>query len=109
MTANEARMLTEDNQYRMDAVEYGIFCTEEKIRKAATGGEKSCLINFWYYPNGYLKFEEKYGPDTRTHYKQYDVESELREYFTKNGFKFRYVTDLVLGGVRQDPFWEICW
>ena len=34
---------------------------------------------------------------------------ELREYFTKNGFTFKIVTDDICGGVRQDPYWIICW
>ena len=38
-----------------------------------------------------------------------EVEKELREYFTGNGFSFRYVTDDICGGVRQDPYWVICW
>nr|DAW98060.1 MAG TPA: hypothetical protein [Bacteriophage sp.] len=39
----------------------------------------------------------------------YNIETELREYFTKNGFIFKRVTDDVCGGVRQDPYWIICW
>ena len=52
-------------------------------------------------------FRKKYGDSEK--YCEFNVEKELREYFTGNGFSFRYVTDDICGGVRQDPYWVICW
>ena len=109
MTANEARELMQ-NSYRTDAVQYAIASIEKKIRDYATRGNRSCIVSFYSHPGMYTDFVMKYGKERdENNYKQYDVESEIREHFTKNGFTFKLVTDDVCGGVRQDPYWTICW
>ncbi len=110
MTAQEALNITKSNPYKEDAVLYAIKNIEESIRKSAENGNRSCMVDFRAYPGRCQDFCSRYGEDKRADfYRAYDVETEVREYFTKNGFSFRLVTDLVLGGVRQSPFWEICW
>ena len=108
MNANEARELM-GKSFRADAVQYAIKTTEDKIRDYATRGNRSCYISFYSHPGGYKNFIQKYGEEHHDDYKQYNVEKEIKEYFTKNGFAFKLVTDDICGGVRQDPYWTICW
>lgn len=105
---NEARELM-NNSFRKNAVEDAIKCLEAKIKDSATRGNRSCYVSFYSYPGGYNDFIQKYGKEHHDDYKSYDVEKEIKEHFTKNGFTFRLVTDDVCGGVRQDPYWTICW
>ena len=82
---------------------------KEKIKEHAEKGYRNCIVSFYSHPYGYRDFIEKYGEENKEHYKLYNIETELREYFTKNGFTFKIVTDDICGGVRQDPYWIICW
>lgn len=109
MLASEALSITNANNYKNAAVQYGISNLEQKIRDCAEKGCRSCIVDFSTYPCGYNKFVEKYGEENSKWYKLYDIETELREYFTKNGFTFKKVVDDICGGVRQDPYWTICW
>ena len=109
MTAKDAAEIAMSNDYRKDAAECAICTIEKRIKSHAENGERSCLIDFWAHPFGYLEFEKKYGSDKRDFYKQYDVEKEIRKYFESKGFVFKLVTDFICGGVRQAPFWTICW
>ncbi len=109
MTAQEALNVTNSNPYKNDAVAYGIKSIECRIKKYAEKGERSCLIDFCNHPGGYKDFESKYGTGKIDFYRQYNVEKELRDYFEGNGFRFKLVTDDICGGVRQDPYWIICW
>ena len=109
MLASEALAITNNNNFKADAVQYGIKSIEDKIRENATRGNRNCIIRFLHHPCVYRDFVSKYGEDHKDDYKLYDVEQEIREYFTNNGFKFRLITDDICGGVRQDPYWTICW
>lgn len=109
MTAQEALALTNTNSYRNDALAYGIADIESRIKRNAEAGKRSCLVGFRYHPGEYKKFEAKYGVDKRDDYCQYNVEREITEYFVKNGFSFKLITNDICGGVRQDPYWTICW
>lgn len=110
MTAIEALELTNNNHYKKDAIEYGIKTIESEIKEYATKGERSCIIRFLHHPGAYRRdFVPKYGEENKEHHKLYNVERELREYFTSQGFTFRLVTNDICGGVRQDPYWTICW
>lgn len=108
MTANEARELMKDS-FRTDAIQDAIATIEGNIKKYAAKGHRSCYVSFYSHPGGYNDFISKYGKEHHNDYKMYDVKEEVVEYFANNGFNFKYVTDCILGGVRQDPFWEICW
>lgn len=107
--ASEMLQLTNSNSYKQDAVNEAIKRTKDKIKNCAQRGERSCYIDFGCMPGGYQDFIDKYGKEAHDQYRRYDVETELRNYFSNEGFSFRRVSDLVLGGVRQDPFWKICW
>lgn len=109
MTAQDALAITNTNSYRNDALAYGIADIESRIKRNAEVGKRSCLVNFWYHPRGYKEFEAKYGVDKTDDYHQYNIEEALREHFVKNGFKFKLIRDDICGGVRQDPYWIICW
>ena len=109
MLASEALAITNVNNYKNDAVKYGIKELEEKIIEYAENGYRNCIVSFYSHPYGYKDFVEKYGEKYKEHYKLYNIETELREYFTKNGFTFKRVTDDICGGVRQDPYWVIYW
>lgn len=109
MLASEALEITNANNYKNDAIQYGIKEIEDKIKEYAKRGYRSCTISFYSHPYGYMNFVEKYGEENKEHYKLYNIETELREYFTKNGFAFKRVIDDICGGVRQDPYWTICW
>ena len=76
--------------------------TAEEMRKISDG----CSLRN-HHPGPFKEFQKKYGDSEK--YCEFNVEKELREYFTGNGFSFRYVTDDICGGVRQDPYWVICW
>ena len=108
MTANEAREMM-NLSFRADAVQYAIATVEKKIKDYATRGNRNCYVSFYSHPGKYKDFTQKYGKEHHDYYKQYDVEPEIREHFTKNGFTFKLVTDDICGGVRQDPYWTICW
>ena len=108
MNVNEARELMKSS-FREDAVTYAIKNLENKIREWATKGYRNCIVSFYSYPGGYNDFIQKYGEDNRNNHKQFNVEQEIKEHFTKNGFTFKLVTDDICGGVRQDPYWIICW
>lgn len=109
MLASEALAITNVNNYKNDAVQYGIKELEEKIKEHAEKGYRNCIVSFYSHPYGYRDFIEKYGEENKEHYKLYNIETELREYFTKNGFTFKRVINDICGGVRQDPYWIICW
>ena len=108
MNVSEARELMK-NSFREDAVKDAIKYIENKIREYATKGNRNCIVSFYSHPGGFNDFIEKYGKEHQKDYKQFNVECEIKEYFTKNGFTFKLVTDDVCGGVRQDPYWTICW
>ena len=108
LLASEARELVKKS-FRKDAVEDAIASIEKKIKNNAERGNRSCIVNFYSYPGGYNEFIQKYGKEHHDDYKHYNVEEEIREYFSKNGFTFKLVTDDICGGVRQDPYWTICW
>ena len=108
ITANEARELMKKS-FREDAINYGIQSIEKYIREYATQGKRNCIVSFYKYPYGYNDFIKKYGKEHHEDYRQYDVEIEIKEYFTKNGFCFKLIKDDICGGVRQDPYWVICW
>lgn len=93
MLASEALKLVNDSP-RMEAVKKQIERMENKIKDYATSGQRSCFAEFYYYtPNSSV----------------YNLEKEIKEHFTKNGFTFKLVTDDVCGGVLQSPYWIICW
>ena len=108
MNVNKARELMK-NSYRADAVQDAIATIEKKIKDYATRGNRNCYVSFYSHPGGHKDFIQKYGEEHHDDYKLYDVEQEIREYFTKNGFTFKLVTNDVCGGVRQDMYWTICW
>lgn len=106
MTAKEALKITMDSNHYKEAVEYGIKLLEEKIRDAALSGERECTIANFYAPPGPSKeFFKKHGEEAK--YKFYDVEKDMKKYFTKNGFRFEYITNTVCGGAYQDPYWVV--
>lgn len=109
MTAQDALAITNNNSYRKDALTYAISNLEERIKKYAASGKRTCLVDFHSHPGPYLEFEAKYGADKSDDYHMYDIEEELREHFVKNGFSFKLIRDDICGGVRQDPYWTICW
>ena len=109
MTVQEARALTEGNTYRTIAINYAISTIESTIRSRAEKGARSCIVDFMWHPNGFNKFIEQFGEDQKDRYVPFNVEQEVKEHFTRNGFSFKYVTDDICGGVRQDPYWIICW
>ena len=109
MLASEALAITNNNIYKMEAVQCGIENLEKRIKRAALNGLRNCIVDFDSYPCNIADFLAKHGEENREAFKHYNIECELREHFTKNGFKFKYVTDAVSGGVRQDPYWIICW
>lgn len=107
MTAADMRKISESCSLRKDAIDYGIKTIEEKMTEYAKRELRECYVSFHYHPGPFKEFKEKYGDNEE--YREFNVEKELREYFTGNGFTFRYVTDDICGGVRQDPYWVICW
>ena len=84
MLASEALAITNVNNYKNDAVKYGIKELEEKIIEHAEKGYRNCIVSFYSHPYGYKDFVEKYGEKYKEHYKLYNIETELREYFTKS-------------------------
>lgn len=106
--ASEARDLV-SKSFRTDAVQYAIASIERKIKDYASKGQRSCYVSFYSYPDGYNNFIQKYGSEHHNDYKEFDVEQEIKEYFSKNGFSFKLVTDDICGGVLQSPYWVICW
>ena len=109
MTASEALNITNGNNYRAEAIQYGIEELEEKIKRTASKGYRQCIVSFYSFPYGFTEFLKKHGEERKKEFKEYNIETELREYFTRNGFKFKRITDDICGGVRQDPYWVICW
>lgn len=107
MTAEEMRKISDGCSLRKNAVDYGIKTIEEKMMEYAKRGFRECYVSFNHHPGPFKEFQKKYGDNEK--YCEFNVEKELREYFTGNGFSFRYVTDDICGGVRQDPYWVICW
>lgn len=93
LLASEVLKMTNDDN-RMKALEKHIVCMEEKIKKWATKGRRNCIADFYYYNKDFSG---------------YNFENEVKEYFTKNGFTFKLITDDVCGGVLQSPYWIICW
>ena len=79
---------------RIEATKKQIERMEKKIKDYALRGHRSCIVDFYYYNKDFSG---------------YNLETEIKEYFTKNGFTFKLVTDDICGGVRQDPYWTICW
>lgn len=88
MFASEALELTNKSN-RIEAIKKRIFYMEEKIKKNAKEGYRYCIADF------------KWGG--------YDLEKEIKEYFTKNGFTFKLITNDICGGVLQSPYWIVCW
>ena len=107
--ADQMRTLSEENLYKKDAFEYAKQETKRLIELYAKKGERSCPINFAYVPGNKGVFLEKYGEQNEREWRSYDVEQEMREYFENEGFTFKYITNEINGGVRQDPYWRICW
>lgn len=93
LLASEALKMT-NNDNRMKALEEHILRMEEKIKTWATKGRRNCIVDFYYYNKDFSG---------------YNFENEVKEYFTKNGFTFKLITDDVCGGVLQSPYWIICW
>ena len=108
INANEARELMK-NSFRAEAVQYAIENISQYIKERATQGYRSCIVTFNKHPNTYANFIKKYGKERHDDYKTYDVEKEIKEHFTKQGFTFKLITDDICGGVRQSPYWTICW
>ena len=79
---------------RIEATKKKIEQMEKKIKDHALRGYRSCIVDFYYYNKDFSG---------------YNLETEIKEYFTKNGFTFKLITDDICGGVRQDPYWTICW
>lgn len=94
MTADEARKLMLESE-RKNAVDHKIKMIENKIRENAKRGNRSCIVSFFSY-------NSKSSPE-------FDLETEIKEYFVGNGFSFKLITDDICGGVRQSPYWTICW
>lgn len=92
MLASDVLKITNESP-RMEAIKKQIEHMEEKIKKWATKGYRNCIADFYYY--------NKDGG--------YNLETEIKEHFTNNGFTFKLITDDVCGGVRQSPYWIICW
>lgn len=107
MTANDARNLVSKCTQYGDALNHAINVLEEKITANSSMGRRECIVSFHWYPDPYKNFVDKYGKDAQ--YRTYNVEQGIREYFSNNGFVFKYVTDDICGGVRQDPYWTINW
>lgn len=93
LLASEALKMTNESP-RTEAVKKQIKSMENKIKDFAERGHRSCIADFYYYNKDFSG---------------YNLEKEIKEYFTKNGFTFKYVTDDVCGGVLQSPYWIICW
>lgn len=93
MLASEVLKMTNESP-RIEATKKQIERMEEKIKKWATKGHRSCISDFYYYNKDFSG---------------YNLEKEIKEHFTKNGFTFKLVTDDVCGGVLQSPYWIICW
>lgn len=93
MKAHEALTIVQKNNERERALAKRIDHLENRIKAHAERGHRSCIADFYYYTlNG-----------------GYNFEIEIKEYFIKNGFTFKRITDDVCGGVRQAPYWIICW
>lgn len=93
MTAKDALNITTNNLDRERALNRHIENLEAKITRFAELGRRDCIVEFYSYrPGG-----------------GYNFEVEIKEYFTNNGFTFKRITDDVCGGVRQAPYWIICW
>ena len=107
--AEQMKTLSKENRYKKDAFEFEKEYMKRKIELYAKRGERSCLIDFECLPGKRSDFLKKYGEKQKDEYRHYNIEEELREYFGKEGFAFKHVTDAVSGGVRQDPYWIICW
>ena len=78
------RKISESYSLRKDAVDYGIKTIEEKMTEYAKRGLRECYVSFHYHPGPFKEFKEKYGDSEE--YREFDVEKEIREYFTGNGF-----------------------
>ena len=109
MNAKEMLELTNKNNFRKEAIEYAIKSLEDKMQIFASRGNRNCIVDFKSYPGGHKDFIEKHGKENESNYSKYDVEKEIREHFEGLGFKFKLITDDICGGVRQDPYWTICW
>lgn len=109
ITAEEMRSISNQNSFRVDAIESAISRLEDRIRTIAKTGERSCFADFYSYPGAYAEFAKKYGPDSISDYKQYNVEEEVKAHFEKAGFTFKLIKDDICGGVRQDPYWVVYW
>ena len=109
MTANDALKIVNENVYRDKAIRYRICTIEDEITAKAHEGKRSCIIDFESCPGLRRDFIKIFGEEAMDKYLYYDVEREIRDYFEPRGFKFKLVTDAINGGVRQDPYWTICW
>lgn len=107
--AEQMKILSKENRYKKDAFESAKEYMEREIKFYARKGKRSRLIDFEWLPGRRDDFLKKYGEEQKDEYRHYNIEEELREYFGKEGFTFKHVTDAVSGGVRQDPYWIICW
>lgn len=96
--------------YKASAIQYGIEEVKKRIRRAELEGCSNCVVWFYSFPcDTYREFIEKYGEENKKEFREYNIETELREYFTRCGFTFERVTDDVWCGVKQAPYWIICW
>lgn len=93
MLASDVLKITNESP-RMEAIKKQIEHMEEKIKKWATKGHRYCIADFYYYNKDFSG---------------YNLEKEIKEYFKNNGFTFKLITDDVCCGVRQSPYWIICW
>jgi hypothetical protein len=108
ITATEARALM-SKSFREDAIQHAIKSIESNIKKYASEGKRYTIVTFNKFPGAYNDFIKKYGEERKGEYVTYDVEIEIKNYFEKNGFYFKLVKDDICGGVKQDPYWTICW
>lgn len=107
--ADQMRTLSKENPYKKEAFECAKQYTKRLIESYAKNGKRSCPITFECVPGNKGIFLEKYGEQNEREWRRYDIEQEMREYFENEGFTFKYITNAINGGVRQDPYWTICW
>lgn len=109
ITAEEMRNLSQSN-YRKDAIKTAIEHIENNMKRAAKNQRRETFVSFYEFPGNCDDFCNKYGEAARKeYYRTYNVEQEVKEAFKRQGFSFKLITDDICGGVRQDPYWVICW
>ena len=114
ITAYEAANIADKCPLKNAAIAYVIALTEKKIRQAAEKGYHSCSVDFTVYPDEPSAFDIKF--DSFAHAndgldisetdisQEFNVEKEVKEYFSKYGFTFMLVQESALSS-----HWEICW